>query len=246
MVMNMKPYYHAYEGRYRSVFDAGITLWGNSPDDPVLVDALTAWVKENNLVGKTVADFACGEGGCGVILSRLGCKWHGFDVAPSAVAAARKRLAEFPDAVVTCLDMIHEDAASPETFDAALDCMGLHMLLTDEDRASYLSRAYRVLKPGAPMLFLREAYRENAYRGAVSSFDQWKEITGEDYDTPQLRFCKDGADSKSVMIPLVPARARCKEDYIAEMTASGFSVERLIEMDQSQAIAFSASIFVRK
>ncbi len=239
----MKPYYHAYEDRYRRVFEAGIPLWGNSPDDPVLVDALTAWVQENNLVGKTVADFACGEGGVGVILSRLGCRWRGFDVAPSAVAAARRRLAEFPDASVTCLDMIHEDSAEPETFDAAIDCMGLHMLLTDDDRKSYLSRVYRVLKSGAPMLFFREAYRENAYRGAVSSFDAWKEITGEDYDTPELRTDKDG---KSVMIPLVPARARCREDYIAEMTDAGFRVERFREMDQSEAIAFSASMYVRK
>ena len=241
----MKPYYHAYEDRYQRVFAAGIPLWGNDPDDPVLVAALTAWVEENRLVGKTVADFACGEGGVGVILSRLGCRWHGFDVAPSAVAAAKQRLAAFPDAAVSCLDMIREDAADPETFDAAIDCMGLHMLLTDDDRASYLARAHRVLKPGAPMLFFREAYRENAYRGNVSSFEQWKEITGEDYDTPQPRSYR-GDDDRTVMIPLVPARARCREDYLAEMTDAGFSVERFVEMDQSEAIAFSASLYVRK
>ena len=239
----MNPYYHAYEDRYRRVFAAGIPLWGNSPDDPVLVDALTAWVTENNLVGKTVADFACGEGGVGVILSRLGCRWRGFDVAPTAVTAARRRLVPYPDAVVTCLDMIHADAAEPDTFDAAIECMGLHMLLTDDDRALYLSRAYRVLKPGAPMLFFREAYRENAYRGKVASFAQWKEITGEDYDTPQLRSSGDGT---SVMIPLVPARARCREDYIAEMTDAGFTVERFVEMDRSEASAFSASMYVSK
>ena len=242
----MQPYYHAYEDRYRRVFAAGIPLWGNDPDDPVLVAALTEWVEEHHLVGKTVADFACGEGGVGVILSRLGCVWRGFDVAPSAVEAAKKRLADFPDAAVTCLDMIHEDAASPETFDAAIDCMGLHMLLTDDDRASYLSRAHRVLKPGAPMLFFREAYRENAYRGIVSSFAQWKEITGEDYDTPGPRSYKGSTDGQFVMIPLVPARARCREDYLAEMTAAGFSVERFVEMDTSEAIAFSASMYVRK
>ncbi len=239
----MTHYYHAYEDRYRRVFAAGIPLWGNDPDDPVLVSALTEWVKENDLAGKTVADFACGEGGVGVILSRLGCRWRGFDVAPSAVKAARRRLAAFPDAAVTCLDMIREDAAPPESFDAAIDCMGLHMLLTDDDRASYLSRACRVLKPGAPMLFFRESFRENAYRGTVSSFDEWKVITGEDYDTLQLR---RSADGKSVMIPLVPARARNREDYIAEMTDAGFRVERFVENESSQAIAFSANIYVRK
>ena len=48
----MKPYYHAYEDRYRRVFDAGIPLWGNDPDDPVLAAALTDWVNKTTLSEK--------------------------------------------------------------------------------------------------------------------------------------------------------------------------------------------------
>ena len=39
------------------------------------------------------------------------------------------------------------------------------MLLTDQDRTAYLKNVYRVLKPGAPMLFFRESYKRMAMRG---------------------------------------------------------------------------------
>ena len=238
-----QPYYMAYEDRYRRVFDAGIDLWGHSPDDEILVRTLAGWVEENNLAGKTVAEFACGEGAAGVILSRLGVHYRGFDIAPSAVEKARGRLRDFPDARVECLDMVKETAGLPETFDAALDCMGFHMLLTDADRDAYLKNVHDVLKPGAPMLFFRESYRENAYTGVVESFDHWKEITGDDYTTPQLRTNPDG---KEVRIPCVPARAGNRESYTSKLERAGFAVENFTGMDQSSAILYSVSIYARK
>lgn len=241
-----QPYYMAYEDRYQRVFAAGIDLWGHSPDDEILVRTLAEWVDKNDLVGKTVVEFACGEGAAGVILSKLGCRYHGVDIAPSAVEKARGRLRDFPDAAVSLLDMVREPAAVPETYDAALDCMGFHMILTDADRDAYLKNAHAVLKPGAPMLFFRESYRENAYTGTVESFEQWKTITGDDYTTPQLRSNKDGKDGKEVWIPCVPARARTKEGYCGELERAGFAVENFMVMDQSSAIQFSVSIYARK
>lgn len=67
-----KPYYLAYESRYQTVFSAGIEYWGHSPDDEILVSTLQKWVGKNNLVGKKVIDFACGESACGVVLSKFG------------------------------------------------------------------------------------------------------------------------------------------------------------------------------
>ncbi len=241
-----KPYYMAYEDRYRRVFEAGIELWGHSPDDEILVHTLAAWVEDNGLYGKTVAEFACGEGAAGVILSKLGVRYRGFDIAPSAVKKAKERLADFPDAKVHLLDMVKECAGEPESFDAALDCMGFHMILTDADRNAYLKNARTVLKPGAPMLFFRESYRENAYTGTVESFEHWKEITGDDYATPQLRSNKDGADGKEVWIPCVPARARNREGYVTELKRAGFAVENFTEMAENTAIPYSVSIYVRK
>ena len=90
--MQNQPYYFAYEKRYQAVYSVGVERWGHSPDDAVLYDTLKAWVAHNNLYGKKVIEFACGEGACGVILSKLGCIYHGVDISPSAVTKAKDAL----------------------------------------------------------------------------------------------------------------------------------------------------------
>lgn len=246
-----KPYYLAYEERYKKVFAAGAQRWGHAPDDETLVATLEKWVSDNNLVGKKIIEFACGEGACGVILSKLGCHYQGVDIAPSAVEKTGKVLKDYPNASVELLDMVKETTG--EMFDAALDCMGFHMLVTDCDRYAYLCNAFKSLKSGAPMMFFRESYRdanrnnrETAYEGNVQTYEHWKKITGDDYDTPSQRFVKSNTGDIEVWVPLVPARANSKEGYFKEMQSVGFVVENFVEMDISEAITYSANIFVRK
>lgn len=59
--------------------------WGHSPDDEILYNTLKTWVEENGLKGKKIIEYACGEGACGVILSELGCIYHGVDISPFAI-----------------------------------------------------------------------------------------------------------------------------------------------------------------
>ena len=240
----MEPYYTAYENRYQKVYEAGAERWGHSPDDEELISTLTAWVEENQLKGKQVIEFACGEGGAGVILSKLGCIYHGVDIAPSAVEKARATLKSYPNATVSLLNMVNQQIG--EVYDAALDVMGLHMLVTDSDRANYLSNAFSCLKSGAPMLFFRESARVNAYEGQVASFDDWLAITGDDYKTPEQRFAKCGNNEIEVYIPLLPGRAKTREGYMREMIEAGFAVDIIQEMETSNKITHSASVYVHK
>ncbi len=242
-----EPYYTAYEKRYQAVYSAGVERWGHSPDDEVLYSTLKSWVEENGLKGKKVIEYACGEGACGVILSGLGCIYHGVDISPSAIEKSNKLLAKQRNATCEVLDMVKE--CVDEKYDAALDCMGLHMLITDNDRKSYLQNVYKALNPAAPMLLFRESYRKDGvYRGTVNSIEEWAQITGEDYKTPELRQVRNAADGKNaeVFIPLLPARAKDMKGYTDELKNAGFEVEKFVEMDVSEAIAHSASIYVRK
>ena len=242
-----EPYYMAYEKRYQAVFAVGVERWGHSPQNKVLYNTLKTWVEENDLQGKSIIEYACGEGACGVILSELGCIYQGVDISPSAIEKSKKLLEAYPNATVEVLDMVMERVN--EKYDAALDCMGLHMLITDDDRMDYLRNVYNSLKDNAPMLFFRESYRHNgAHQGTVNSIEEWAKITGEDYQTPQLRQVRNsgGGDIAEVLIPLLPARAKDREGYIEEFNKSGFDVEKFIEMDVSTAIPHSASIYVRK
>jgi hypothetical protein len=246
-----KPYYLAYEERYQKVFSAGGKRWGHAPDDETLVTTLQKWVNDNDLAGKKIIEFACGEGACGIILSQLGCHYHGVDIAPSAVDKAIDALKGFPNARVSLLDMVKETTG--EIYDAALDCMGLHMLVTDSDRNAYLSNAFNSIKSGAPMLFFRESYRDNnqndrksVYEGSVQTYEQWLEITGNDYCTPSQRFAKGDNGLVEVWIPLVPARANSKKGYYNELQSAGFIIEDFEEMDINEENPYSVSIYVRK
>ena len=93
------------------------------------------------------------------------------------------------------------------------------------------------------MLFFRESYCENAYDGIVDTYEQWKEICGEDYENPSLRSDKNG---KEVWIPLVPGRPNSIDGYIIEMQAVGFIIEEVIKMDTNRENPSSVSIFVKK
>lgn len=244
-----EPYYLAYEKRYKTVFETGAHRWGHAPDDAILYETLKKWVCANDLEGKSIIEFACGEGACGVILSELGCKYHGVDISPTVVQRAKVALRDYQNASVDVFDMVIDTVT--EKYDAALDCMGFHMLVTDNDRNRYLKNAYNALNVGAPMLFFRQSYRnenhiEAAYKGIVHSFDEWKAISGIDYDTPTLRKTNMGNGNVEMLIPLVPARANDRDGYIKEMEQAGFVVEEFMEMDESSAILYSASIFVRK
>lgn len=233
-------YYKAYEKRYQAVEEANIELWGNSEKDAVLAETLKKWVEDNGLKGKRVIEFACGEGSCGILLSELGVIYCGVDIAPTAVKKAKERLQRFSDAQVEVLDMVKE--APTEKFDAALDVMGFHMIVTDGDRKCYLKNAYSCLNDHAPMLFFRESYSEEAEAAVIESFADFQNITGSDYETPQKRT----VNGKEVSIPLLPARARSQEGYVKELEAAGFSVEAFEQSKENGTILRSADIYVRK
>lgn len=240
----MEAYYKKYEQRYQAVYAAGADLWGYTPENEDLNYVLKEWVREQQLVGKRVLELCCGEGSAGVILSKLGCCYYGVDVSPSAIKTAEQQLAPYPDAKVAQLDLVTEQLQGQ--FDAVFDAMGFHMLLTDQDRTAYLKNVYRVLKPGAPMLFFRESYQEDGYEGDVSSYDQYIEILGGGYDKPVKKYAKKGNEKVEVMIPRMPGRHRSEAGYRKELTEAGFIVNDFqVECGWNGVRPF-ASIWVHK
>lgn len=241
-------YYLAYESRYRAVFGAGAAHWGFTPDNAWLKETLTAWVDANHLRGKHILEFACGEGACGVILTDLGCRWTGIDAAPSAVEKA-KTANTSPSAAVYCGDCVRDSVqviGALPPFDAALDVMGYHMLLTDAHRAAYLSHLTGQLPAGSPVLFLHESYRSDAYIGSVDSAEQWLEITGGDYTTPQPRTIHTPNGTAEVSIPLLPARARELAGYTSEFTRAGLALEKFEPNGENPHCPWSANFYTRK
>lgn len=239
----MTEYYRAYEERYRIVRSASDSLWGHTLEDTAYVEALTGWVRENALSGKRVIEFACGEGTGALILSDAGCLYHGVDIAPTALKTAAKLAGTCRNVTFELLDMVRQTPSGGE-FDGALDVSGLHMLVTDADRAAYLGNVFSSLRPGGCALFWQESYRIDAYEGSVDSIDVWQKLTGLDFNTPQKR--KTGVDGTEVMLKLLPARPRTKAGYRAEMERAGFIVDEINELGDSAFMASSAVIKVHR
>ena len=239
----MGEYYRAYDERYRAVQDVGDFIWGHRPDDVQLNEALKSWVDGNGLRGKRVAEFACGEGVVGRMLAEMGCIYSGYDVSPAAVEISRRRLGGLNGACVEEMDMV-KARLDKESCDGALDVSGLHMLVTDGDREKYLRNVFNALKPGATALFWQEAYRKDGYEGRVESIEDWKRITGLDFDTPESRTI--GNTGREVMLKLLPARPRSRAGYERELAAAGFEVVWFREIRNSDFMAMSAGMLVRK
>lgn len=242
--MNIKPYYTAYESRYQKVYEAGAKRWGYSPADQGLIETLTAWVQQNQLKGKRIIESACGEGASGVILSQLGCIYHGVDIAPSAIEKAGKALAEYPNATVSLLDMVRQQVNG--VFDAAVDVMGFHMLITDSDRDNYLNNVFSCLRNCAPMLFYEEAYREDIFEGFVESIEQWIELYHIDLVTPEKRIARSSGKEVEVYLPLLAARPRNRKGYCEELERAGFVVDGFQINESNEKISSGATICVHK
>lgn len=237
-------YYESYEKRYQAINEAKIDVWGNSEKDPILFETLRRWVEENSLKGKKVIEFACGEGSCALILSELGVDYTGVDIAQTAINEAEKRLTGRKNVRFRRIDIVKEKITENfgEKFDAALDVMGIHMIVTDGERQSYLKNAFDCLNNGAPMLLFRENYNEEAKETVIDTFEDFKKMTGADYETPQKR----EMDGKEVYIPLLPSRARSKAGYVGELEEAGFVVEKFVRSEENRAMLSSADIYVRK
>jgi len=240
----MSEYHLSYETRYQKAYEAGADYWGHTPSDDELTEKLTEWVNQNNLKGKRVIEFFCGEGAAGVILSKLGCVYHGVDISPSALQKARDSLTNYPNATVAELNVV--SGKIDGLYDAALDVMGFHMLVTDPDRKGYLLNAFSCLKNGSHMFFFREQCEENANDDYVASFDEWLAVSKHDYTTSRdMNFKKDGEAIK-IQLPCVPGRAKTKVGYAKELADVGFVVDSIVEMELNGKCGESVSIYAHK
>ena len=239
-----EPYYLAYEKRYKKVFEAGIEKWGHTSDDSILYSILLKWINDNDLKGKRIIDFACGEGAGGELLSKFGCIYQGVDISPSVIEKASITLKNYSNVSVSIMDMVNDQIV--DKYDGAIDIMGLHMLILDIDREKYLKNAFNCLKNNAPMLFFREMHDENSIKDKIDSMEQWIRITGNDYITPKIRKANQNNMDIEVSLPLVPGRARLINGYIQEFKGIGFIIEDIVEMETNTQVQNSVSIFARK
>lgn len=221
------PYYAAYEDRYRSVYAQGVEYWCAFPEElKELATDVRDLVAEAQLPpGAHVVEFGCGEGYVGELLAASGYRYTGLDVAASAVAKARRRLAPYGQlATVLVGDALDPHVLPGGAFDAAVDARCLHMLVVDADRQAYLRNAFRALKPGARMLLSLQLHRGHGPAFAVRSYEHWLKLAGEGYGRPERRVAWQDGRKVKVWVPSIAARGQSAREYAEELRAVGFAV----------------------
>ncbi|MBN1619480.1 class I SAM-dependent methyltransferase [candidate division WOR-3 bacterium] len=235
-----KPYYSAYDKRYKSVYSQGVDYWSSFPEViegviTVLTSLLPVISTADNM---KLIELGCGEGCYAGHISKMGIKYTGLDISETAVSKAKKRFDDrkikFISGDMTVCREIKENA-----FDFALDISSLHMLVVDQDRNKYLSTVERILKPGGRAIFLNESYRENSIKCRIETYEQWLSISGTDVDSSETRKAFQNGLPINIDIPRIACRPKSKDQYRDEILSHGFKNFTVLSHTES-SISFTA------
>ena len=125
-----KPYYTAYDDRYRQVHRESLRWFAESPS-PIVYDTIREFgiLPEDRLL-----EIGCGEGRDACFLLRKGYNLIATDISHAAVAFCRRDVPEYAHnfQVMDCLDTDYA-----EEFDFIYAVAVVHMLVPDCDRAKF-------------------------------------------------------------------------------------------------------------
>ncbi len=128
----MRPYYEAYEERYRAVHAKGLRWAGERPT-PIVADVAARFCPGKDV---RMLEIGCGEGRDACALLERGCDLLATDASPEAIAFCRRTFPAYADRF-TVLDCLRD--AHPERYDFIFSVAVVHMLVPDTDRRGFYS-----------------------------------------------------------------------------------------------------------
>jgi SAM-dependent methyltransferase len=230
-----KPYYWAYDQRYRDVYAQGLDLWSVFPDELATMERV---IGEHLGHADTVLETGCGEGAMARLIAPLASWYVGIDLSSAALDKARSRA---PGACFIQADITQPLPVRPQTFDLVLDVACLHMLVVDVDRANYLRNLRQALRSGGRALFINEATGSTPQSEPVLNIEHWQSLTGDDYDTPEPREAWRNGQRTTVHLRRLPARGCTPDEYRAATAAAGFGQFEIIGESGPTSLTFSVT-----
>ncbi|MBR6651155.1 MAG: class I SAM-dependent methyltransferase [Clostridia bacterium] len=135
-----RKYYTAYEERYKTTHQKGIS-WASNKHSPIVLEVIK---KYNILLEHDLLEIGCGEGRDSRAVLENGYNLMATDISNEAIAYCKKTMPCFKEhfSVLDCLsDKIDE------LFDFIYSIAVIHMLVLDEDRDGFYQFIYKHLKP---------------------------------------------------------------------------------------------------
>ena len=139
--MAERPYYEAYDERYRIAHAAGVRWMGDEPS-PIVRETLEKYGVSRR---RPILELGCGEGRDAEPLLADGYDLLATDVSPEAIRSCRQRLPAYAARFQT-LDFLKGSLERRFAFIYAIAV--LHMLVPDSDRAAFYRFIREHLEPG--------------------------------------------------------------------------------------------------
>ncbi|MBR6322708.1 MAG: class I SAM-dependent methyltransferase [Lachnospiraceae bacterium] len=137
---NDRKYYAAYEERYKTAHEHGVS-WASDVSTPIVLETIRKYRirPEDSLL-----EIGCGEGRDAKAVLENGYNLSATDISPEAVAYCRKMMPVY-EKNFCVLDCLSDNPA--EQYDFIYAVAVVHMLVLDEDRAGFYRFIYEHLKP---------------------------------------------------------------------------------------------------
>ncbi len=145
MRKDKRNYYEAYDDRYRTAHEKGVS-WSSDQSTPIVIKIIRKYRIGHD---DKLLEIGCGEGRDAKAVLDLGYDLNATDISEEAVAYCKKVMPEYEDrfAVLDCLKD-HPD----QKYDFIYAVAVVHMLVRDEDRDGFYRFIREHLKQGGTAL----------------------------------------------------------------------------------------------
>jgi len=237
-----KPYYSAYEKRYRCVYNQGIKYWSNFPgeiaDTKRIVNDFIDLIKPAP-AGKVI-EFGCGEAYLADYFVKKDFLYTGVDISESAINKAQTRWKNLGrKALFMVGDITKLPSVNNTYYDIGIDVSCLHMLVLENDRQNYLKNAYNLINKNGYMLFCRQICSNNAVSKDIRSYDEWLGYSGQSVDDYEMRHAYKNGRKVTVSIPMIAARAQPVEQYKQELEYWDFEFLKILSNSRGRLSFFA-------
>ena len=134
-----RQYYEAYEERYKTAHEKGVS-WAQMENTPIVMDIIK---KYNLYTEQSLLEIGCGEGRDSIIVLENGFNLMAVDISPEAIKYCKKIMPDF-ESKFTVLNCLSNDL--DKKFDFIYSVAVVHMLVLDEDRNGFYQFIHSHLK----------------------------------------------------------------------------------------------------
>lgn len=141
----MKPYYEAYDDRYKTIHQLGLS-WSSDIATPIVLQVADRYRPSQ------IFEIGCGEGRDARAVLDAGYRLLAADVSPEAIRYCKNAMPQYADCFI-CMDCLCDNPDAEEKwYDMIYSVAVIHMLVSDGDRRRFYRFIHQHLTDGGMAL----------------------------------------------------------------------------------------------